>query len=551
MDAHDTQIFKYLEGSKSFVIPLFQRTYSWDNKHLETLWADLTNTMEEKETTHFFGSFVTMPEPSSASGISKYIVIDGQQRLVTTTIFLAALRKRAEDIDKSSELKNSIFEQYLTNKYAELSLDKNKVIPTQADREILSTVVNKPDTLTDKEHKIAKAYYYFKGKLDAEIQDIDQIKKIKNTLLNKFSIVDICLDKDDDPYLIFESLNAKGEPLTQADLVRNYLFMKISPNNQQEIYDTIWLPMQQRLNSSAVDFLRHYLARNGKLPNYNKVYSSVKAFSEGNFKDEKQVIEYATDLSKYSEYYYRFINPEAEKDPEIRAYFASLNYLDVTTSYPLLLNLYNDLFMKKISKDEFVGFLSVLESYIIRRAVCGVPTNFLNRFFPTVYQKLDKTDIITSFKQVLSTETEAGRMPDDLEFSEHLRIKELYGTKTIGYLLMRIELKDNKETVNFEDLQIEHIMPQTLSDPWKNELGEDWELTYKKYLHSLGNLTLTGYNAEYSNRPFIEKRDMSKGFKDSGLRLNREIAQLDRWTEKEIIQRGERLAKIALQLWPL
>lgn len=461
------------------------------------------------------------------------------------------MRRRAEEIDKNSELKDSILEQYLTNKYAESSLDKSKIMPTQADREVLSTIINKPTMIVDCEHKIAKAYDFFQKKLSSEIKDIEQLKKLKNALLNRFSIVDICLDKDDDPYLIFESLNAKGEPLTQADLIRNYLFMKISAENQQEIYDNTWLPMQQKLNNYAVDFLRHYLARGGAIPNFNKVYSSVKAYAEANLKDEKQIIDYAKDIAKFSEYYYRFLNPDQEPNEVIRGYLISLNYLEVTISYPLLLNLYFDYVNERISEDDFISFLAVLESYIVRRAVCGVPTNFLNKYFPTVYQNLDKSNIIDSFKQLLGKETESGRMPDDLEFEEHLRQKEFYGTKIIWYVLTALEMYDNKETVNFEGLQVEHIMPQTLNEKWMNALGKDWELTHKKYLHSLGNLTLTGYNPEYSNKLFIEKRDMPKGFRESGLRLNRDLASLNQWTEEEIIRRAERLAKIALTIWTL
>ena len=549
MNAHDTQIFKYLEGSKCFIVPLFQRTYSWGTKHWETLWSDLKGTLEDNSATHFFGSFVTLPIPSSASEISKYVIIDGQQRLVTISILLAALRKRIEEIDSTSDLKNAIYEQYLTNKFAEEKQDKNKILPTEADRAIFSQIVNSSDTSSSPEHSIVKAYTFFLEKL-SDLKRFDDLRELKNTLLNRFSVVDICLDKDDDPYLIFESLNATGEPLTQADLVRNYLFMKISQDNQQEVYDKIWFPMQQKLNLNLEDFFRHYLARGGTIPNFNTIYASLKDRAEKTMKTEKEIVEFMKSLATFSEYYYRFLMPPSEPNGILRTYFEKFNSLEVTTSYPLLLNLYDDYANSRLSLEDFANLLKTIETYIVRRAVCGIPTNVLNRFFPTVYQKLTKEDLVGSFKKVLKEEKGSSRFPEDDDFERDLKQRDLYGTKMASYLLEAIEKYDNKETVDFQGLQIEHVMPQTLSDEWKKELGEKtWELIFKKYLHTLGNLTLTGYNPEYSNKTFLEKRDMEKGFRQSGLRLNRDLAALDIWGEKEISERAERLCKLALVIW--
>ena len=278
MNAHDTQIFKYLEGSKCFLVPLFQRTYSWEKDDWKTFWSDLKNTIEDKESNHFFGSFVTLPIPSPATEISRYVIIDGQQRLVTTSILLGALRDRIGEIDPRSDLKNAIFEQYLINKFAEKSEDKNKILPTQADRAIFSQIVNNnSNTTSSSSHIIAQAYDFFHKKL-LETNNLEDLKELKNTLLNRFLVVDICLDKDDDPYLIFESLNAKGEPLTQADLIRNYLFMKISQDCQQEVFDNIWFPMQQKLNKHMHDLLRWGDLNNGVVCVTNQVSSKPDAF---------------------------------------------------------------------------------------------------------------------------------------------------------------------------------------------------------------------------------------------------------------------------------
>jgi uncharacterized protein with ParB-like and HNH nuclease domain len=548
MKANDTQIRIFLEGTKQFIVPLFQRIYSWKRENIEKLWEDLEETKNGNESVHFFGSFVTMPVPSSASGVSKYIIIDGQQRLATIFIFLAALRNRIIEINPEYEKKDEINELYLINKYH--PKDKYKVVPTQADREIFFTILNDVNPFVDSDHLIIETYKFFSNKL-SPISDLNKLVSLKDTILSKFSVVDIRLESGDDPYLIFESLNATGTPLTQADLVRNYLFMRLNPNNQQNVYEKIWFPMQQTLQDYLEDFIRHFLAIDGKIPNYNKIYATFKELADEKAKSEEDVIDIMKELSKYSEYYFTFLYPENESKKELKSYFEKFRRLEVTTSYPLLLKLYDDYTNRKLSIDNFAKCLHAIETYIVRRAVCGIPTNVLNKYFPTVYKSLDQTNIVDSLKQKLQSGTGSRRMPDDYEFEQCLRERKLFGNRILRYLLEELEKYNNKEIVNFEELQIEHIMPQTLSEEWKKELGSDWELIYQKYLDTVGNLTLTGYNPEYSNKLFIEKRDMERGFKDSGLQLNRGLAKLEKWTENEIVDRAEELSKIGLEIWSI
>jgi uncharacterized protein with ParB-like and HNH nuclease domain len=546
MKANDTQIRIFLEGTKQFIVPLFQRTYSWKKENIQKLWEDLEDTKNDKESTHFFGSFVTMPVPSSASGVSQYTIIDGQQRLVTIFIFLATLRNRIIEINSKYEKKDEINEVYLINKYHREN--KYKVVPTEADRNIFFAILNEVNPLVDGSHLIAETYRFFSNKLSA-INDLGELVSLKDTMLSKFSVVDIRLENEDDPYLIFESLNAKGIPLTQADLVRNYLFMRLNPNKQQNVYDKIWFPMQENLQESLEDFIRHYLAMDGNVPNYNKIYARFKEIADKKAKSEEDVIDIMEELLNYSKYYYILLYPENESEEKLKRYFEKLDRLEVTTSYPLLLKLYDDYANKKLSIDDFAECLQVIETYIVRRAVCGIPTNVLNKYFPTIYNSLDQTNVVHSLKNKLKSGTGARRMPDDDEFKQCLQERKLFGSRILQYLLEELERYNNKEVVNFEELQIEHIMPQTLTDEWKKELGSGWELTYQKYLDTLGNLTLTGYNPEYSNKLFIEKRDMKKGFKDSGLQLNRDLAKLEKWTEKEILDRAKELSRIGLEIW--
>ena len=547
MKADGTQIRIFLEGTKQFIVPLFQRTYSWKKENIQKLWEDLEDTKNSNESTHFFGSFVTMPVPSSASGVSKYTIIDGQQRLVTVFIFLAALRNRIIEIQPEYEKRDEINELYLINKYH--PEDKYKVVPTQADRNIFFTVLNEVDPSVENDHLIIETYKSFSDKLSA-IDDLNEIVSLKDTILSKFSVVDIRLENGDDPYLIFESLNATGTPLTQADLVRNYLFMRLEPTNQQDVYDKIWFPMQEDLQDYLEDFVRHYLAMDGDIPNFNKIYATFKGIADKRAKSEEDVIDIMKEYSKYSKYYYILLHPK-ESEEELKGYFEKLDRLEVTTSYPFLLKLYDNYSNKKLSINDFSECLHVIETYIVRRAVCGIPTNVLNKYFPTIYKSLDQTNITHSLKNKLKSGAGARRMPNDYEFKQCLQERKFFGNRILQYLLEELEKYNNKEVVNFEKLQIEHIMPQTLSEAWKKELGSGCELTYEKYLDTLGNLTLTGYNPKYSNKLFIEKRDMEKGFKDSGLQLNRDLAKLEKWTEKEIIDRAEELSEIGLEIWSI
>jgi len=550
MKADDTTIKIFLEGSKQFIVPLFQRTYSWKDKHIRRLWEDIGDIKSDKdnENTHFFGSFVTMPIPSSPSGVSKYVIIDGQQRLVTIFVFLAALRNRIIEIQPDYEKKDEINEMYLINKYH--PEDKHKVLPTKADEKIFFKILDESKLKTNKKHLIVDTYNFFGNELST-IDSLDELINLKDTMVSKFSVVDIRLEKGDDPYLIFESLNATGEPLTQADLIRNYLFMKISQGKQQEVYEKIWFPMQQKLEGLNLErFIRHYLAMDGNIPNTKKIYATFKDITDESAKSEVDIINKMKDLLKFSEYYYRFLHPKNEMDKKLRNYLEKFNTLEMTTSYPLLLRLYDDYVNKKLSRDDLSESLKAIETYIVRRAVCGIPTQALNRYFPTIYKSLEKTNIVISLKNKLQTTSGVRRMPSDDEFEQCLKGRNLYGNKILRYALEEIEKYNNKEVVNFEELQIEHIMPQTLSDGWKEMLGNNWELIHQKYLNTLGNLTLTGYNPEYSNKFFIEKRDMKRGFKDSGLRLNRDISKLNEWTEEEIKNRAKILSKIALEIWP-
>ena len=539
MQAKETKLQDIIEGTKQYVIPLFQRTYSWTPKEWEVLWKDLVELCEmENPRTHFIGSIVNMPTVSVPEGVAKYLLIDGQQRLTTIFILLALLRNKARE-NQNLRFADEVNNTLLVNQYKDGN-DYYKLMPTQVDRPTFENLINGNPNET--ENQITRAYVFFEKKLKQVELEPEKLKKI---ITSYFSVVSIVLDTDDNPYLVFESLNAKGRPLTQADLIRNYFFMRIHFDKQEKVYNDYWLPMQIALGENLTEFIRHFLMRNGNIIKQGDVYYALKeSVSTSNATD------YLSDLKKFSIYYQRLIYPELEPEVLLQKYFRRLNRIEVTTAYPLLLNFYSNYADGKITKDDFVTILKTLENFLIRRFVCNVPSNQLNKIFPIVYPQIiskHPDNIVEGFKSVLQ-----GRgYPKDNEFYLRFRETKFYGggdrqIKTKLILETIEESFAHKEIVPFDNLTIEHIMPQTLSEWWQNELGAEWEETHDLFLHTIGNLTLTAYNTELSNDGFPTKKTT---LEESHLELNKYFKEIPHWTRNQIEQRAENLAKQAIEIW--
>ncbi len=540
MQAKETKLQDIIEGTKQYVIPLFQRTYSWTSKEWEILWKDLVELCEtENPRTHFIGSIVNMPTVSVPEGVAKYLLIDGQQRLTTIFLILMLLRNKAREA-QNQEFAEEINNTLLVNPYKKDN-DFYKLMPTQVDRETYKNYIQgKPNATVN---QLTLAYDYFEKKLKQVPLEFERLKKV---ITSYFSVVSIVLDPDDNPYLVFESLNAKGRPLTQADLIRNYFFMRIHVDNQEKVYNEFWNPMQTALGDKMTEFIRHFLMKDGAIVKQSDVYYALKdTVSQSN------VIEYLSKLYNYSLYYQKLITPEFESNLDIKKYLIRLNRIEVTTAYPLLLSIYDLYSSNKLSKVDFVELLKVLENYMIRRFICGIPTNQLNKIFPTVYPMLSQkydSNILNGFKFILQSKG----YPKDSEFLLRLKEAKLYGAgdRMVKTKLMLESIEENfnhKEAVPFENLTIEHIMPQTLSVWWQNHLGENWEDTHDLYLHTLGNLTLTAYNSELSNDDFDTKK---KTLNESHLDLNKYFINQQKWAKEEIEIRADGLSKIALLIWP-
>lgn len=539
MHASETKFQPIIEGTKQYVVPLFQRSYSWQKKEWEMLWNDLYDLYcSDNPRTHFIGSIVTMPTVSVPEGVAKYLLIDGQQRLTTIFILLALLRDRAKQ-DDEVELANEINDTLLVNPYKKDD-DYFKLQPTQADREAFRRLIFANSF--DNENLFTEAYKYFERKIK---QNEINIEKFKQRITNNLSVVSIVLSADDNPHLVFESLNAKGRPLTQSDLIRNYFFMRIHVHQQDKIYHEYWKPMQDTLGDDLTEFIRHFLVRGGTPVKQSEVYYALKEQVK-----IENALEYLKNLYRFSKYYSRLLNPKNEENKALSRALSRLNTLEVTTVYPFLLNCYDDYSNNLISYIEFLEIIRLIENFIIRRFVCGIPTNQLNKIFPPLYQQAKNKDgvLLDNIKLIL----QAKDYPKDPLFKARLMDTKLYGSgdravKTKLILESIMESFNHKEQVSVETLSIEHIMPQTLTEQWQDYLGDDWEVTHDLFLHTLGNLTLTGYNSELSNYDFDTKRNY---FLDSNIELNKYFHNINTWKRNDIENRAEYLSNIVLNIWP-
>ncbi|GJQ22263.1 hypothetical protein BIY37_08640 [Candidatus Brocadia sapporoensis] len=540
MQAKETKLQDIIEGTKQYVIPLFRRTYSWEEKEWKILWEDLVELCTaENPRSHFIGSIVNMPTVSVPEGVAKFLLIDGQQRLTTIFILLTLLRNKAKE-KPNQEFAEEINNTLLVNPYKKGN-DYFKLMPTQVDRDAYINLINGKSN--GSENQLTRAYTFFEKRLRQTQFEHEKLKKI---ITSYFSVVSIVLDADDNPYLVFESLNAKGMPLTQADLIRNYFFMRIHADKQDEVYNNYWQPMQTALNDRLTEYIRHFLMKDdGSIIKQSDVYFALK----GRVSPDT-AIDYLKKLQKFSIYYQRLIYPEFEPEVDLQKHFRRVDRIEVTTAYPLLLNVYDNYVENKISKADFISILKTLENYLIRRFVCNVPTNQLNKIFSAVYPQLT-TKYSDNLAEGVKAILQSKGYPKDNEFCFRFKEAKFYGggdrqKKTKLILESLEESFAHKEAISFDNLSIEHVMPQTLSEWWQNHLGNDWEETHALFLHTIGNLTLSAYNTELSNDDFIAKK---RTYNESHLERNEYFYALSAWTRAEIEERAKVLAKQALEIW--
>ena len=535
MKATEAKLLDFLKKSPQFVIPIYQRTYSWTEKECRQLWDDIVRCgSSDKIAVHFVGSIVYVESGlSQVTHQAPLLVIDGQQRLTTVSLLLAALAKavrEGEPFDGFSQRK--IKNYYLVNP-EETGERHFKLLLSQTDKATLTALIGDSEPPQQPSLRINANFDSFSGWIAENKVDLTTLCRG----LAKLVVVDIALTRDqDNPQLIFESMNSTGKELSQADLIRNFILMGLEPVLQTNLYEQFWRQMEVDFGQEAYGthfdgFMRHYLTvvMMGEIPNINEVYDAFKGHartSRADFSDDKSHIEsLVREIRDYARHFCAMALGR-ESDADLKLAFHDLRELKVDVAYPFLLELYQDYKTDKLSKADLLAAVRLVEAYVFRRVICAIPTNSMNKTFATFTKALKKDRYLESIQAHFLSLPSYRRFPSDDEFRRDFQTRDLYNFRSRSYWLRRLENFGRKERVPVDEYSIEHILPQNvnLSPKWRESLGEDWQRIQKTWLHTLGNLTLTAYNSDYSDRTFIEKRDMpnapEKGLKQSPLKLN-------------------------------
>lgn len=549
------KLTRMLQGARTrFVIPVYQRNYDWKREQCQRLFNDIEDIVRQGRESHFFGSIV-----SQADGDSK-ILIDGQQRITTVYLLLAALLHQmkcgAIPIGANDRLAEFIEDEYLIDRYAK-DESKLKLKLVKGDQTALSKVMDIErigDSELDELSNVTVNYHYFLDRIKASDMDAESIEKA----VEKLEVIDIRLEPGDDAQLIFESLNSTGLGLSEGDKIRNFMLMRLPLDQQEKYYENYWNPMERNTGYEVSSFIRDYLTmKTRKTPVIDRVYLTFR-----NFAQEQDMFNLMNKLLHFSQYYARITGATSE-DTSVDHALKRLRLMEMSVAYPFLLGLLEYFNEGNITNEELIRALGIVEDYLFRRWMCNVPTNSLNKIFAGLQHEIlrgmsDGDDYCEALKYALLRREGSGRFPRNEEFRRAFDERNLYEIRRMRfYLYDRLENGDNVERVNIVEmmenatLSIEHIMPQTLSRQWRESLGKDADAIHDHWLNRMGNLTLTGYNSQYSNREFIVKRDCEHGFKDSGLKLNRFVASCDTWGESQISERNEKLWQRFLSLWPM
>lgn len=559
MKAGEEKFVDIIKKEVQFKVPIYQRLYDWRFEHCQTLMEDIERLLiNPKIPIHFMGSIVYIDEKgqSRIGSTQEVLIIDGQQRIATFALIFIILEKFAKDKEKNVELARKIRNNCLVNEYSKLE-NKNKLILTKRDNEVFLELLGGKDfdynDIQVNTSNLVRNYVSIKHMIEGLLNDFS-VEEIY-IILNKIMVVDVCLYHDiDNPQQIFESLNATGKSLTYGDLIRNFILMNMTNDQQIKIYNSYWYPMESILGDVLTYFLTNYLyMKKGTSTNIKDLYKEFKTFFYNNYSHETEKL--ATELLKYTKYFIA-LNYTKDDNAKVNEALSNLNRLRVYSHYPLMLNIFNEYKEGRLETNDFIEIINVIESFLFRRGICSVPTNSLNPIFRTTWNKLDKNNLKKSLTEELKSGVGNKRWPDDNDFKNNLISSSLYYNPFIHILLEGLEKYDNKEAnKDFSSLTVEHVLPQTnndaeqLSEDWKKMLGSNYKEIRNKWVHTLGNLTLTGYNPEYWAKSFDEKTNMKNGYIDSGLRLNKQIAEYSKWDEASITDRAQKLTKIAVTRW--
>ena len=556
-------LIKFFDGSdKRFIIPLYQRNYDWEESNCKQLFQDLIKLHHSDRKSHFFGSIVS----SIQSGTEDRFIIDGQQRITTVSLLLIAMvNAKKEGLIEATDAKlvEKIFKRYLVDEYQE-DERKVKLKPIKKDMQASDALLYKPKSQYINESNVTRNYNFFYDEITRANLTLDELFET----IKKLEVINIRLDEDDDPQLIFESLNSTGLDLSEADKIRNYLLMSLTPAEQENLYTRFWNPIEEFTNYDPSPFVRDYLTiKQGKIGRIDKIYFIFKDYAETENIDRARLLE---DMFHYAKIYNQIDKANIGTD-KLNRKLNQLRTLDTTIAYPFFMAFFDYASLTGLTETEIYKVLDVIEAYWARRIICNLLSNALNKVFATLHRdvlnymnkssKDSNNSYIDVLTYVLLKKGGSSAFPSNEEVKSEFKTRQVYKMPANArmFILERMENQDNNErhdvvkelTDKNKIITIEHIMPQTLSDKWKAALGNDWERIHEQYLHTMANLTLTGYNSQYSNLTFIEKRDMEKGFKDSAYRLNNYVRSCEQWTEAELKTRQKELLGVFMRLWPM
>ncbi|NJQ17050.1 GmrSD restriction endonuclease domain-containing protein [Streptomyces bohaiensis] len=576
MRAAESHFADLVQGrAQQFQVPLYQRTYSWTEKQLAQLWLDILDQAELVDvdtaaSTHFLGSVVLAPSPQNEATFPRWLVVDGQQRLTTLSLVLTAIRDHLAEAHPDEA--ERIDEEYLVNKRKKGN-DHFRLLPTQADRPQYAAHVLRAQVEQLPDDRVVTAYRFFRRKLadlagaatDAAA-GVREVLRIEQAVTSRLMLVTITAERGDNVHRIFESLNNTGLKLSQADLLRNYLFMRL-PTRGEEVYEHSWLPLQSSLTNDELEqlmWLQLVLDGDDRVRRRDLYTAQQQRFEPGaggEAASEAGIEDYVRELHRRSFLFRRIVRPAEEPDPVLRGALQRLREWQAVVTYPALMVVLEQLDRGAADAAEAARALSYIESFLARRMICRVPTNNLNRIFQSVPAQLPQGEgVADGLHRLLSA---ANRFwPDDEELRERFRGAPFYQYGRWNQrriVLQRLEEShEHPEPVDFAsaELTIEHVMPQSPGEAWLRVLAEDAESAaqgesaeelHARLLHTLGNLTLTGVNAQLSNHPFERKQGL---LDSSRLEMNRRIAATDRWGVEQILARADDLADRAVRIWP-
>lgn len=559
MKATEANLLKFINKSPRFLIPIYQRTYSWTERECRQLWDDILRAGASPDIkAHFMGSVVYIQDGLyQVTTNAPLLVIDGQQRLTTITLVIAALAAALDKLPENAREPIDGFSPRKLRNYYLVNPEEEgerhyKLILSQNDRDTLIALVDRSELPAEPSLRVSENFALFETWI-ANAADLQVVCQG----IAKLLVIDTSLTRgEDNPQLIFESMNSTGKELSQADLVRNFVLMGLEPSLQTRLYKEYWRPIeldfgQQAYGEEFDAFMRHYLTlKTGDIPRQDQVYEAFKTHARSPVVANAGTEALLKEIRAFASYYCAMALGK-EKRPRLREVFQDLRELKVEVAYPFLLEVYADCTLGLISDDELLEIVRLVEAYVFRRAVCAIPTNSLNKTFATFSKGLRKDSYVESVHAQFLLLPSYRRFPRNDEFRRDFETRDLYKSRIRSYWLRRLENYERKERVSLDEYTIEHIMPQNedLPSVWKADLGAEWQRVHETWLHTLGNLTLTGYNSEYSDRSFAEKRDMSGGFKESPLRVNQGLGGLERWDEDEIRKRAGRLSGVAIDVW--